>query len=62
MAKFIELEVVGNSNDFENGKHLINADLVTTVTQTADETVSIVVNGGSGAADFITVSLRNSKT
>ena len=32
MAKFIELEVVGNSNDFENGKHLINADLVTTVT------------------------------
>ena len=62
MAKFIELEVVGNTNDFENGKHLINADLVTTVTQTADETVSIVVNGGSAAADFITVTLSTSKT
>tara|TARA_A100000171_G_C2101900_1_gene130175 strand:- start:39 stop:383 length:345 start_codon:yes stop_codon:yes gene_type:complete len=62
MAKFIELEVIGNSNDFENGKHLINAEHVSTVNQTADQTVVVTLDGGSVASDFITITLSTSTT
>jgi hypothetical protein len=61
MAKFIALEVVGNSNDFENGEHLINVDQVTGIQQDADQTVDIYLAGGT-PGDKVTVTLSTSQT
>ncbi len=61
MAKFIALEVVGNSNDWENGEHLINVDQVTGVQQSADQLVEIFLAGGT-PGDKVTVLLSTSQT
>ena len=47
MAKFIAFEVVGATNDWENGEHLVNVDTIVGVYQTADNAVEILTNGGT---------------
>jgi|TARA_R100000482_G_C5072903_1_gene122327 hypothetical protein len=61
MAKFIALEVVGNTNDFENGEQLLNVDQVTGVQQSSDSVVEIFLAGGT-PGDKVSVTLSTSQT
>lgn len=47
MAKFIAFEVVGATNDWENGEQLINVDTIVGVYQVSDSAVEILTNGGT---------------
>ena len=44
MAKFIQLNVTGNASNFLNGPHLLNANHVSIIQQTAAETVVITMD------------------
>lgn len=61
MAKFISFEVIGNTNDWENGEQLLNAEQITGVQQSADNLVEVFFNGGT-PGDKATVTLSTSKT
>ena len=61
MAQFISMDVVGNSNDWENGQQLINVDQITGVQQSADQTVDIYLNGGT-PGDKVTLTLSTDPT
>jgi len=41
MAKFISVEVSGNASSFKNGAHLIPADSIVSVEQTAAQTLAV---------------------
>ena len=46
-ASFIAFEVVGATNDWENGEVLVNKDTIVGVIQTADNNVEILTTAGT---------------
>ena len=60
MAKFIEFNVMGNSSSYLNTKHLINADVVTEIKQTAAQTLEVVLNALPSGKDTVTFTASTS--
>ena len=60
MAKFIEFNVMGNASSYLNTKHLINADIVTEIKQTAAQTLEVVLNAVPTGKDTVTFTASTS--
>lgn len=61
MANFIAFDVVGATNDWENGEHVVNVETIVGVYQTADNAVEILTNGGT-PGDKIELTLSTTTT
>lgn len=61
MAKFIAFDVVGNTNGFENGEQLLNAEQVTGVQQASASVIDVFFNGGT-PGDKAEITLSTSAT
>jgi len=55
MAKFISVEVSGNASNFLNGAHLIPADQIVSVEQTAAQTLIVHLDTPKSNYDEITL-------
>tara|TARA_Y100000401_G_scaffold39303_1_gene29840 strand:- start:5460 stop:5807 length:348 start_codon:yes stop_codon:yes gene_type:complete len=55
MAKFIAIEVSQNASALLNGEHLVQADQVTAIQQTAAETVGIVLSNSTSSHKQVTL-------
>ena len=62
MAKFIEFNVQGNASNYLNTKHLINAELVTEIKQTAAQTLEVVLNALPSGKDTVTFTASTSSS
>jgi len=62
MAIFIEFNVMGNASSYLNTKHLINADIVTEIKQTAAQTLEVVLNALPSGKDTVTFTASTSSS
>jgi hypothetical protein len=60
MARFISINITANVSQYKNVEHLIPVDKIINILQTADQTVTLVLDNTLAAADLITLTAQTS--
>ena len=60
MAKFISINITANASQYKNVEHLIPVDSILNILQTADQTVTIILDSALNTTDLVTLTAQTS--
>ena len=60
MAKFISINITANASQYKNVEHLIPVDKIINIIQTADQTVTLILDSNLNTTDLITLTAQTS--